>query len=74
MNEKQPHSPLYDLEDHGDFISRHIGPGDDDVAMMLEAVGATSLDDLVASTLPPSIQLDGPLDLPDAISETQALC
>ena len=73
MNEKQPHSPLYELEDHGDFISRHIGPGDEDVAMMLEAVGAKSLDDLVANTLPPSIQLDGPLDLPDAISESQAL-
>jgi len=73
MNEKQPHSPLYELEDHGDFISRHIGPGDEDIAMMLEAVGAKSLDDLVANTLPPSIQLDGPLDLPDAISESQAL-
>ena len=62
MNEKQPHSPLYELEDHGDFISRHIGPGDADVALMLEAVGAKSLDDLVANTLPPSIQIDEALN------------
>ena len=67
------HSPLYELEDHGEFISRHIGPRDDDIQHMLEQVGAESLDELVASTLPPSIQTDEPLDLPDSQSEGQTL-
>ena len=54
-NHHTAHSPLYDLEDHGEFISRHIGPREEDIHHMLEEVGATSLDELVASTLPPSM-------------------
>ena len=67
------HSPLYELENHGDFISRHIGPRDRDIENMLDVVGADSLEDLIASTLPPSIQTDAPLDLPEASSEAAAL-
>ena len=67
------HSPMYDLEDHGDFITRHIGPRDRDIENMLSAVGAETLDDLVAGTLPPSIQTDAPLDLPEASSESATL-
>ncbi|MCJ7814952.1 MAG: hypothetical protein MUP31_02775, partial [Xanthomonadales bacterium] len=59
-------SPLYGLEDHGEFIMRHIGPRDEDVAIMLGEIGVSSLDELIASTLPPSIQTSEPLDLPDA--------
>ncbi|MBT8058279.1 MAG: glycine dehydrogenase (aminomethyl-transferring), partial [Gammaproteobacteria bacterium] len=66
-------SPLYALEDHGEFVTRHIGPRDEDVAHMLQQVGADSLDELIATTLPPSIQVDEALDLPDAITETAAL-
>ncbi len=77
MSQNQPkspeHSPLYELEDHGDFITRHIGPRDHDVEKMLAAVGAESLDELVASTLPPSIQTSVPLDLPEASSEAATL-
>ena len=36
-------------------------------------VEADSLDDLIASTLPPSIQTNAPLDLPEASSEAAAL-
>jgi glycine dehydrogenase len=68
-----PETPLDSLEDHGEFTMRHIGPRDEQVEKMLAVVGAESLDDLMASTLPPSIQLDEPLDLPAALSETEAL-
>jgi glycine dehydrogenase len=67
------HSPLGELEAQEDFISRHIGPRDHDIEKMLEVVGAESLDDLVASTLPPSIQIDKPLELPEASSEMRTL-
>lgn len=66
-------SPLYGLEDHGEFIMRHIGPRDEDVEIMLKEVGCSSLDELISKTLPPSIQLSEPLDLPDAITEQDTL-
>lgn len=66
-------SPLYGLEDHGEFIMRHIGPRDEDVETMLEEIGVASLDDLISGTLPPSIQLNEPLDLPFAITESDTL-
>jgi glycine dehydrogenase len=77
MNDKQlrthEHSTLYELEDHGDFISRHIGPRDHDIEKMLAEVGSDSLEELVSSTLPPSIQTDAVLDLPEASSEIATL-
>jgi glycine dehydrogenase len=66
-------TPLSGLEDHGEFIMRHIGPRDEDVATMLEKIGASSLDELISSTLPPSIQIKEPLDLPEAKTELETL-
>jgi glycine dehydrogenase len=51
------------------FQSRHIGPRDADVARMLEAVGAPSLDALVNDIIPPDIRVTTPLHLPPAESE-----
>ncbi len=68
-----PDSPIRQLEDHGDFVSRHIGPREADIELMLEVVGAESLAQLVATTLPPSIQLEEPLDLPRARNELETL-
>jgi len=68
-----PDSPLRHLEDHGDFVSRHIGPRDAEIQIMLDVVGAESLADLIATTLPPSIQLQEPLDLPRARNEVETL-
>jgi glycine dehydrogenase len=68
-----PDSPLRQLEDHGDFVSRHIGPREADVQKMLAVVGAGSLQELIATTLPPSIQLQEPLDLPRARNEVETL-
>ena len=67
------HTPLYELEDNGEFIMRHIGPRDDHVMTMLNEIGVTSLDELISSTLPPSIQISEPLDLPEAQTEIDAL-
>jgi len=46
---------LYTLEQHDDFIDRHIGPNEHDVTAMLKTVNAKSLDDLIESTVPASI-------------------
>ncbi|MGH8034466.1 MAG: glycine dehydrogenase (aminomethyl-transferring), partial [Lysobacterales bacterium] len=66
-------SPLRNLEDHDEFVTRHVGPREEDVQYMLETVGAESLQQMIESTLPPSIQLDETLDLPRARNETETL-
>src|SRR6478672_12339589 len=55
------------------FVRRHIGPSPRDVAAMLETVGAKSLSELTAQTMPSSIRQQAPLDLGRAFSETEAL-
>ena len=55
------------------FVRRHIGPTAADVAAMLAAVGADSLDDLMAESLPPAIRMQGPLALGEGISEYELM-
>src|SRR5437588_602437 len=55
------------------FVRRHVGPSPRDVAAMLEVVGAKTLGELMGETLPSSIRQKTPLDLPPALSETEAL-
>ena len=64
---------LVELEMRGDFIRRHIGPGDPQIAEMLQDLSLESLDDLVDRAVPSSIVLDQPLDLPEPKSERAAL-
>lgn len=55
------------------FENRHNGPSQEDVNMMLEKIGAASIDELIDQTIPKSIQLTKPLDLPSAKSEASFL-
>ncbi|WP_183240767.1 aminomethyl-transferring glycine dehydrogenase [Bradyrhizobium sp. cir1] len=55
------------------FVRRHIGPSVRDVTAMLGAVGAKSVDALMAETLPASIRQASPLDLGKPLSETEAI-
>src|SRR5215213_5150691 len=61
------------VEPAATFVRRHIGPSPQDVAAMLETVGAKSLAALMSETLPSSIRQQAPLDLGKALSETEAL-
>lgn len=60
-----------------EFVARHVGPAGDDVTQMLATVGASSLDALVAETVPASILLDPgdrpALSLGEAATEAAAL-
>ncbi|GEN80586.1 aminomethyl-transferring glycine dehydrogenase [Actinotalea fermentans] len=53
------------------FVDRHVGPRGDDVARMLEVVGAPSLEALVDAAVPAAIRSDRPLDLPAARGEAE---
>ncbi|MEE8189496.1 MAG: aminomethyl-transferring glycine dehydrogenase [Kiloniellales bacterium] len=64
---------LEELKMRGDFIRRHIGPGDKQIAEMLETLGMKSLDELIDKAVPQVIRSERPLDLPAAKSERMAL-
>jgi glycine dehydrogenase len=55
------------------FQSRHIGPDPAERDEMLKAVGASSLEALMDETVPASIRLKAPLELPDGQTEYQYL-
>ena len=60
---------LLDLENHADFIKRHIGPSVKQQAEMAQAIGYESLDALIDDTVPEAIRLQAPMDLPGAQTE-----
>ncbi|WP_018634301.1 aminomethyl-transferring glycine dehydrogenase [Neomegalonema perideroedes] len=55
------------------FARRHNGPDASETAAMLKVVGAPSLDALMAETVPASIRVKTPLNLPAALTEHEAL-
>jgi glycine dehydrogenase len=66
-------TPLAELTDDGNFVTRHVGPSDAELEHMLDVIGAKSLADLLDQTVPASIRSDTPLDLPAARSEPDVL-
>ncbi len=65
--------PLSDLTQTDDFVRRHIGPGDDDIAHMLATVGVDSLEALLDAAVPDGIRQDAPLALGPPQTETAVL-
>lgn len=55
------------------FVNRHNGPRENEVPHMLKVIGVDSLDQLIEKTVPKSISLEKPLDLPEAMSEFEYL-
>ena len=55
------------------FVPRHNGPRGTEVDNMLKKIGVTSIDELIDQTIPQSIRLAEPLNIPDGINEFQFL-
>ena len=55
------------------FIGRHIGPGDADIARMLEVLGFASLDAMADAAVPEAIRLGRPLALGQPRGEHETL-
>ncbi|MFV0505683.1 MAG: aminomethyl-transferring glycine dehydrogenase [Bacteroidales bacterium] len=53
------------------FVSRHVGPRPTDIDKMLDSIGVKSMNELIDKTVPKSIRLDLPLDLPSGLTERQ---
>jgi glycine dehydrogenase len=64
---------LASLEAADGFVARHIGPSESDIAAMLHVVGAATLDDLAAKTVPAAIFTNRALDLPPPIDEAAVI-
>jgi len=56
-----------------DFSRRHIGPTPADIEQMLQAVGVSSLDELIEQTVPASIREAAPLNIGPGLSESEML-
>ncbi len=65
--------PVSSPFDPADFSRRHIGVAPNDVAAMLDVVGASSLDELMEQTIPRDIHPRAPLDFGRALSETEVI-
>ncbi len=57
------------MQYYDQFVKRHIGIGQADLAKMLTVVKAISLDQLIEETVPSAIRIHRDLDLPEALSE-----
>jgi glycine dehydrogenase len=55
------------------FIKRHNGPEQEEVDIMLQAIGVSSIDELIDQTVPESIRLTKALSLPDGMNEYEYL-
>ena len=62
---------LSELFNPNEFAARHLSFGDE--AALLEALGEKSMDDFVGNTVPQSIRMPSELNLPEALTEADAL-
>jgi glycine dehydrogenase len=60
---------LFELENHSEFIQRHIGPSVKQQAEMAQAIGYDSLDALIDDTVPAAIRRTTEMDLPHPQAE-----
>ncbi len=67
------HASLNELQQHDDFIRRHLGPREDEIQAMLQELGLESLDDLIEQTVPHKIQIEKPLAVDSSMSEAETL-
>lgn len=56
-----------------EFIGRHIGPDEQETKQMLQTIGVSDMEDLIARTVPGAIRMDKPLAVPTGQSEAEFL-
>jgi len=64
---------LAELEDHGAFMRRHVGPDTEAEAAMLRALGYASRAALIDAVVPPAIRRRAPLEIGAPQAEAEAL-
>jgi glycine dehydrogenase len=69
----QKRAAFEDLQQHSDFIERHIGPDEIHRKAMLATLGFESMDSFIKEVVPGAILTHGALSLGDARSEPEVL-
>ena len=64
---------LSELEQHNEFIQRHIGVTPSDLPHMLETLSVSSIDELMKQTIPAQILSDASLNMDSSRSEHEVL-
>jgi len=64
---------LDELQQSEQFVSRHLGPDDHEEAAMLEALGLSSLNEMLDKVVPESIRRQDDMQIDDGLTEHQAL-
>ena len=64
---------LQELKQKNEFIRRHIGPGEPQIAKMLAELGLKSLDELIKKTVPADIISERPLSIEGEKNERETL-
>jgi glycine dehydrogenase len=64
---------LAELEAADQFVGRHIGPTEAEIAAMLRVIGRVSLDDAAAAAVPASIRSNQALNLPPPVDEAAVI-
>lgn len=54
---------------HDRFVNRHIGPREAEIQEMLQAIGVSSMEELMDQTVPSDIRLKEPLKLQEGLTE-----
>jgi glycine dehydrogenase len=67
------HKPLNELENATEFVARHIGVSAEEEQHMLSVIGAASRAALIEAVVPRSIARSARMQLPEPVSEAQAL-
>jgi glycine dehydrogenase len=65
--------PLSALEQTAPFVDRHIGPRGSDIESMLAVTGFDTLEALLYAAMPDGIRTNSELNLPEPLSEAEAL-
>ena len=60
-------------EQQNEFIQRHIGPNEQEISEMLKFIGLSTVEELIAKTIPDSIRLKRPMQTSDSSSEYEYL-
>jgi glycine dehydrogenase len=55
------------------FVNRHNGPRGKEIEQMLQKIGVASVDELIDQTIPQTIRLSKPLNLPEGLNEYEFL-
>ncbi len=73
MSQNATFKTFNDVFQHAEFVTRHIGNSITEQQALLNAVGYETMTDFINATVPASVKMPAPLNLPKSMPEHEAL-